>query len=270
MIESINYSINHQSITQSMVTTTIENNIATITFSNPPHNALPGDILAGLANAIAEVGENGDVNVILLRSGGDRTFCAGASFDELMAVTDFDSGKLFFMGFANVINACRKCPKIIVARIQGKAVGGGVGLAAAADYCMATKYAAVKLSELSLGIGPFVVGPAVERKIGLSAMSQLTVDATQWYTAEWAEEKGLYAAVFDSIALLDSYLEQFLKQLAQSNPEALQELKRSFWQDCDDWDNLLAERAAISGRLVLSEFTRQAIERFKSGKSANE
>jgi methylglutaconyl-CoA hydratase len=247
----------------SEVTTAISNNIATITFSNPPHNALPGNMLTALVRAIEEMGDHPDVHVIVLQSGSERTFCAGASFDELMAVEDIDSGTQFFMGFANVVNACRKCPKLIIGRVQGKAVGGGVGVAAAVDYCMATKYASVKLSELALGIGPFVVGPAVQRKMGLSAMSQLAANATEWQTAAWAKENGLYAEVFETIEQLDAYIAHFTQTLASSSPEAMMSLKQTFWEGCEDWDQLLADRAAISGRLVLSEYTRSAIAAFK-------
>lgn len=246
------------------VTISVSDHIATITFANPPHNALPGEILAELAQAITDAGDDLTTHVIILQSAGDRTFCAGASFEELMAVSDEKSGKKFFSGFADVINACRKCPKLIIGRVQGKAVGGGVGVAAAVDYCMATKYASIKLSELALGIGPFVVGPAVERKIGLSAMSQLAINATEWQTADWAKQKGLFTEVFDSVGQLDAYLKEFSGRLADSSPEAMQALKRSFWEGCDHWDNLLEERAAISGKLVLSDFTRNAITAFKS------
>jgi methylglutaconyl-CoA hydratase len=185
------------------VSTTIDNGVGTIEFFHPSHNSLPGKLLSQLTNAIDEAGQNDEIKVVVLKSGGDRTFCAGASFDELISIEDYDQGKRFFMGFANVINAMRKCPKFIIGRIQGKAVGGGVGLASATDYCMATKYASVKLSELAIGIGPFVVGPAVERKVGTSGMTQLAIDATSWQTADWAKQKGLYTEVFDSAGELD-------------------------------------------------------------------
>ncbi len=240
------------------------NHIATITFSNPPHNALPASVLAEMTRAITEAGNNADVRVIILQSSGVTTFCAGASFDELMAVSNFEEGKQFFMGFANVINACRKCPKLIIGRVQGKAVGGGVGLAAAVDYCMATKFASVKLSELALGIGPFVVGPAVERKIGLAAFSQLSINATEWQTASWAKEKGLFTEVFDTVEQLDQYITHFTDTLSQQSPDAMQALKGVLWQGGEHWDTLLSERAEISGRLVLSDYTRQAIQKFKT------
>lgn len=240
-----------------------EHRVKTIEFFHPAHNSLPGYLLADLSDAIAEAGSDPDTRIILLQSGGDRTFCAGASFDELISIDTPESGKRFFMGFANVINACRKCPKLIVGRVQGKAVGGGVGLASAVDYCISTKYADIKLSELALGIGPFVVGPAVERKIGLSAFSQLTINATEWQTAGWAEEKGLYQHVFGSIEEMDAYLEDFLDTLTSMNPEAITELKRVFWKGTEHWDELLEGRAEMSGRLVLSEFTKSAIEQIK-------
>jgi methylglutaconyl-CoA hydratase len=241
----------------------IGNGIATIEFFHPAHNSLPGDILAKLAATITEAGENDDVKVIILKSGGDRTFCAGASFKELINIEDAETGKVFFSGFANVINAMRKCPKFIIGRIQGKTVGGGVGVASATDFCMATKYAAIKLSELNVGIGPFVVGPAVERKLGLSGMSQIAIDANAFYDAEWARQKGLFAKVFDSTEELDEAVHAFAEQLCSYNPEAMGEMKKVFWQGTENWDELLAERAAISGRLVLSEFTKETLKRFK-------
>lgn len=245
------------------VDTFIENGVATITFFHPSHNSLPGKLLAELANEITMVGNREEVVVIILKSGGARTFCAGASFDELIAIQDLDKGKVFFSGFANVINACRKCPKIIIGRVQGKAVGGGVGVAAATDYCFATKYAAVKLSELAIGIGPFVIGPVVERKVGLSAFSQMALDATTWYPATWAKEKGLYTEVFETVEDMDKAVQTLAAQLANANPEALGLLKKVFWKGTDDWDALLAERAAMSGRLVLSDFTVKAINKFR-------
>ncbi len=241
----------------------IENNIATIEFFHPEQNSLPGNILAQLAQTITEVGNKEEVKVIVLQSGGDRTFCAGASFKELIAINDAASGKVFFSGFANVINAMRKCPKFIIGRIQGKTVGGGVGIAAATDYCMATKFAAVKLSELNVGIGPFVVSPAIERKMGVSAMSQIAIDANTFYEASWAKDKGLYASIYDSIEAMDEAVLAFAKHLCTYNPEAMLEMKKVFWRGTDDWDTLLAERAAISGRLVLSDFTKETLKKFK-------
>tara|TARA_R110002124_G_scaffold287364_1_gene473970 strand:- start:78 stop:830 length:753 start_codon:yes stop_codon:yes gene_type:complete len=241
----------------------IENGISTIEFFHPAHNSLPGDLLAKLVDEINSAANNSDVKVIILKSGGDRTFCAGASFSELININDPESGRVFFSGFANVINAMRKCPKFIIGRIQGKAVGGGVGVASATDYCMATKFAAIKLSELNVGIGPFVVGPAVERKLGLSGMSQIAIDANSFYDAEWAKNKGLYAQVFDSTEELDKTVQAFAENLCKYNPEAMKEMKKVMWQGTEDWDNLLAERAVISGRLVLSEFTKETLKRFK-------
>lgn len=248
---------------QPYVKQTIEKGIGTIEFFHPSHNSLPGDILAELADTITKTGTNAAVKVIILKSGGDRTFCAGASFNELININDAETGRVFFSGFANVINAMRKCPKFIIGRVQGKTVGGGVGLASATDYCMATKFASIKLSELNVGIGPFVVGPAVERKLGLSGMSQIAIDANTFYSAEWAREKGLYTHVFDSIEVLDEAVKAFAENLCSYNPEAMKEMKTMFWKGTEDWDTLLAERAQISGRLVLSEFTKETLKRFK-------
>jgi methylglutaconyl-CoA hydratase len=238
--------------------------IATVEFGHPMSNSLPGKVLGKLAQTITELGSDQSVKVIVLRSSGEKAFCAGASFDELISINDLETGKIFFSGFANVINACRKAPKFIIGRVHGKAVGGGVGLASAVDYCLATKYADVKLSELAVGIGPFVVGPAVERKMGLSAMSELAINATEWRTADWAKKKGLYTDVFDTAEEMDKEIDRLANRLAASNPEAMSMLKSVFWQGTEHWDDLLAERAGMSGKLVLSEFTVNAINSFKS------
>lgn len=240
-----------------------EKGIARIEFGHPMSNSLPGKILGKLAETITELGKRDDVKVIILGSSGEKAFCAGASFDELISIDDLDTGKVFFSGFANVINACRKCPKFIIGRVHGKAVGGGVGVASAVDYCFATKYADIKLSELAVGIGPFVVGPAVQRKMGLSAMSQLAINATEWRSANWAKEHGLYTDVYDSAQEMDQEIDALAERLSRSNPEAMEQLKGIFWEGTENWDTLLADRAAISGQLVLSDFTRNAINAFK-------
>tara|TARA_B100000767_G_scaffold66763_2_gene63174 strand:+ start:11249 stop:12001 length:753 start_codon:yes stop_codon:yes gene_type:complete len=241
----------------------IENEVAYIEFYHPTHNSLPGNILLELGEVITNAGENDQIKVIVLKSGGDRTFCAGASFKELININDQATGKVFFSGFANVINAMRTCPKFIIGRIQGKTVGGGVGLAASTDYCMATKYASIKLSELNIGIGPFVVGPAIERKIGLSAMSQIAIDAATFYNASWAKQQGLFTHVFESTAELDVAVKATAEHLCTYNLNAMKEMKKVFWKGTEDWDTLLAERAEISGRLVLSEVTKEKLKDFK-------
>jgi methylglutaconyl-CoA hydratase len=238
------------------------NGLATIEFFHPKHNSLPSDILAKLAQTITEAGEDDAVKLIVLKSGGERTFCAGASFDELISIEDYPTGKEFFMGFARVINACRKCPKLIIGRVQGKAVGGGVGVASAVDYCLATKFSSIKLSELNIGIGPFVVGPAVERKVGVSAMSQMTINADEFYSPKWAKEKGLFAEVHDDAEALDQAVEKLANYLLSKNPEAQAELKKVFWQGCEDWDTLLESRAELSGRMVLSSYTKEILARY--------
>ena len=241
----------------------IKDGIGFIEFFHPSHNSLPGHLLTELARTITFAGEDENIKVIVLQSGGDRTFCAGASFEELVDIENEESGKEFFSGFANVINSMRKNPKFIIGRIQGKAVGGGVGLASATDYCMATKFAEIKLSELNVGIGPFVVGPAIQRKIGLSAMSQIAMDANTFYSAEWAMQKGLYTKVFDSVAELDIAVETFAENLCTYNPKAMVEMKTMFWRGTEDWDMLLMQRAKISGRLVLSEFTKDKLREYR-------
>jgi methylglutaconyl-CoA hydratase len=250
---------------QGEVTSVTANGIGYITFYHPQSNSLPGAILRQLAEAITSMGNDSSAKVIILQSQGDKAFCAGASFDELISIQDIETGKKFFSGFAMVINAMRKAPKFVIARVQGKAVGGGVGIASAADYTLATDAAAVKLSELAVGIGPFVVGPAVERKIGTASFSQLTINATEWQSAQWAKEKGLYADIFASVTELDGAVKALATRLSESNPEAMGMLKKIMWEGTEHWDNLLTERAEMSGKLVLSDFTRNAISKFKTG-----
>ncbi|MDB4903876.1 MAG: fadB [Mucilaginibacter sp.] len=239
-----------------------ESGVAVISFYHPAQNSLPASLLDELTSIITQAGNNGQTRVIILKSEGDRTFCAGASFDELLQIKDKKAGAEFFSGFARVINACRKSPKIIIARLQGKAVGGGVGLAAAADYCLATEAASIKLSELAIGIGPFVISPAVIRKIGLPAFSQLTIRAVDFQTAQWAKEKGLYNEVYPDTNAMDTALDELARKLASYHPEALIGLKQILWEGTANWDELLSQRAAISGELVLSEFTQQALRGF--------
>ncbi|MHB0754795.1 enoyl-CoA hydratase/isomerase family protein [Polaribacter sp. M15] len=240
----------------------IQNKIATVEFGHPASNSFPSELLARLTKELKKLAMTNDVAVIILKSEGERAFCAGASFDELVAISNVEEGERFFSGFASVINAMRTCGKIIIGRVQGKTVGGGVGLAAACDYVFATEKAAIKLSELTIGIGPFVIEPAVTRKIGLAATSELTLDATSWKNAYWAKEKGLYAKVFENSKELDIEVDLFAQKLASYNPSALAEMKKVLWQNTNHWDKLLLERAKISGELVLSEFTKNALLKF--------
>jgi methylglutaconyl-CoA hydratase len=245
------------------IKTETHNGVTTIEFHHPQSNSLPGRLLEELAQTIHGEGNEPDTKVIVLRSAGDRTFCAGASFDELASIKTQEQGVAFFSGFAHVINAMRKCPQFIIARIQGKCVGGGVGIAAAADYAIAVEGAEIKLSELAVGIGPFVVGPAVERKIGAAAFSQLAIDATLWRSADWAKRKGLFAELHATVEDMDESISRLTHNLSHSSPEAMHEMKKIFWKGTEHWDQLLYERAAISGRLVLGTFTKNAIEKFK-------
>lgn len=246
------------------VKTEREHGIVTIEFHHPQSNSLPGQLLETLAQTIHAEGINPHTKVMILRSTGDKVFCSGASFEELAAIQTEAEGLKFFTGFSKVINAMRKAPQFIIARIQGKCVGGGVGIAAAADYAISMEGADVKLSELAVGIGPFVVGPAVERKIGLSAFTQLTIDAALWRSGDWARRKGLYAELHPDANGMDDSIARLSTSLSLSNPEAMTALKRTFWKGTEHWDELLKERAAISGKLILSSYSKTFIEKFKS------
>ena len=237
--------------------------ITTITFYTPDHNALPSNVLSKLEKEIRNAGLAEETRVIILKSGGDRTFCAGADFKELLSIKNEAEGTQFFLGFAKVILAMRNCEKLIIGRVQGKAVGGGVGLAAACDYCFATKYAAIKLSEISLGIGPFVIAPAVERKIGGTALAALTLEPGSFHNADWAVQKGLYNQVFDTAENMDAEVQKKSEELSGLNPEALLACKQIFWEETQKWPELLKKRAEMSGRLVLSEFTKKALAKYK-------
>lgn len=250
-------------INNGYVKTHTTHHITTIEFFHPQSNSLPGKLLEELATEIHSAGNNPETHIIILCSGGEKAFCAGASFEELQNIITPAQGLKFFSGFAHVINAMRKCPKLIIGRIQGKCVGGGVGLAAATDYCIAHKNASIKLSELAVGIGPFVIGPIVERKIGMNAFSQLAIDAAMWRDAEWAKRRGLFAEVHEAIENMDESINRLANTLAKYSVEAMLELKRIFWEGTDDWDELLQKRAAISGKLVISKYTKAFIQEFK-------
>lgn len=243
--------------------TQINQKIATIEFGHPASNSFVIELLDRLAAEFELLSENDAVNIIILKSEGHKAFCAGASFDELVAVSTLEEGKIFFNGFAKVINAMRNCKKVIIGRVQGKAVGGGVGLISACDYAFATESASIRLSELTIGIAPFVIAPAVQRKIGTAGLAELSLSPTEWKTAYWAKEKGLYAKVFEGLSDLDKDLEFFASNLANYNPQALTEWKKILWENTEHWATLLPERAAITGKLALSEFTKNALAKFK-------
>ena len=245
------------------VTSETHKGITTIEFYHPQSNSLPHRILEDLANEIHAVGTDNETKVIILRSRGEKAFCAGASFEELSHIETEKKGFDFFSGFANVLNAMRKCPRLIIGRIHGKCVGGGVGLAAAVDYAIAHQSAEIRLSELAIGIGPFVVGAAVDRRIGTSAFGHLAIDATMWRNAEWAKRKGFYAEVHETIEGMDESIFRLANQLSHSSVQAMAELKKMLWKGTEHWDELLYQRAEISGRLAMSSFTKEAIQKFK-------
>lgn len=246
-----------------IVTTSIQNKTATLTFGHPASNSFPRNLLDQLTSEIINLSANQEVSVIVLQSQGNGAFCAGASFDELLAVQTPEQGTHFFSGFAHLLNAMRNCCKIIVGRVQGKAVGGGVGIIAACDYVFATETSAIKLSEIAIGIGPFVIEPAVSHKIGKTAMSQLALAPDAWKNAQWAAEKGLYAELYENQETLDTHLNSFVEKLASYHPDALHEMKKVLWEGTENWDKLLLQRAEISGKLVLSDFTKNALSQFK-------
>lgn len=245
------------------IKTIIKENIATVSFYHPASNSFPSLLLQNLTQELNVLSENENISLIVLKSEGNGAFCAGASFDELLEVSTLEEGKIFFSGFANLINAIRKCSKLIIGRVHGKAVGGGVGIISACDYVFATSNAAIKLSELAIGIGPFVIEPAVSRKIGKMQMADMTLEPSEWKTAQWAFEKGLYSKFFESIEDLDISLDLFTSKLSSYNPEALSEMKKVLWKNTENWGQLLIERAEISGKLVLSSFTKKALQQFK-------
>lgn len=242
----------------------IENHVATIEFFHPKGNSFPSDQLKKLIKTIDELGQNDAVRVIVLKSEGDKVFCAGASFDELLLIEDFETGKEFFSGFANLILTMRNCPKFIIGCIEGKVVGGGVGIVAACDYALARHNASIRLSELSIGIGPFVIEPAITRKIGIQAFSELTLNPKEWVSSEWCLKHGFYNKTFSDQEDLEKATQEFTEQLSQYSPEAMRNLKSIFWENAENWDEIMPKRAAMSGKLMLSDFTKETLNKFKS------
>ncbi|WP_286970602.1 enoyl-CoA hydratase/isomerase family protein [Flavobacterium sp. UBA4854] len=248
--------------TNGSLETSFQNTIATVQFGHPASNSFPRELLNRLTAEINSLSRNEEVSVIVLKSEGEKTFCSGASFDELLKVENEEQGVEFFSGFAHLLNAMRNCNKIIIGRVQGKAVGGGVGIISACDYVFATSQSDIKLSELAIGIGPFVIEPAVSRKIGKTAMTEMTLAAHEWKSADWAFEKGLFSVLCEA-ENLDTKVESFAQKLSSYNPEALYEMKKIIWEGTEQWESLLFERAAITGKLVLSDFTKNALLQFK-------
>lgn len=232
----------------------LKNNYAVIEFFHPSHNSFHSDLLDKLSKAIGDLGNEESINCILLKSGGNRTFCAGANFDEMKSISNFDEGKKFFSGFGKVIQSMKKSSKIIVGRVQGKAVGGGVGIIAACDIAFATKFASIRLSELSIGIGPFVIEPAVSRKLGISGFSELTLRPLEWKDAFWVKGKGMFSEVFDTTELLDDYVDKYIKSLSSYSPVAIREIKKMLWHGTENWDSLMEKRAEISGELAMKNY----------------
>ena len=245
------------------IQTTVENKIATIEFEHPASNSLTQELLHRVASELTILSTNPDISVVILKSSGTGVFCAGASFDELLAVSNLDQATKFFSGFAHVLNAMRTCSKVIIGRVHGKAVGGGLGIIAACDYVFATMDSSIKLSELSIGIGPFVIEPALSRKMGKAATAALTLASNEWKDSDWAKSSGLFTKVFAGQVTLDKELVEFSTKLASYNPEAVSEIKKIFWEGTENWETLLFERAAISGKLALSEYTKRALQEFK-------
>ena len=244
------------------VTQELKNNIAEITFGTPKSNALPGEILEKLAQTIIESGKDENVKAILLKSAGEKAFCAGASFDELLEIDDLENSKIFFGGFAKVLNAMRSCGKLVIVRVQGKTTGGGVGIACAADYCFATKDSAMALTELNLGIGPFVIGPFVERKVGKSAYSAMSIDA-DFRSADWCEKHDVYHSVSENIQEMDAKIEAFMKKLSERSADALASIKKVSWEGSEHFDQLMPERILMSASLILEDSAKQNIQKIK-------
>ncbi len=244
------------------VTSEIKNNISEITFGTPKSNSLPGEILEKLAQTILECGKDQNVKAILLQSEGEKSFCAGASFDELLEIEELEKSKIFFGGFAKVLNAMRSCGKLVIVRVQGKTTGGGVGIACAADYCFGTTDSALALTELNLGIGPFVIGPFVERKIGKSAYSAMSIDA-DFRSAEWCERHDIYQSVSENIPEMDSKIEKFLEVLSNRSSDALALIKKVSWEGTEHFDQLMPERILMSASLILEDSAKENIGKIK-------
>lgn len=241
----------------SYINSSIQNNICYIEFFTPKHNALNSNMLDQLANKIEETPEH--CAVIVLRSGGDRTFCAGASFDELSQIKNQEEATIFFNGFAKVILSIKACPQIVIVSVQGKAVGGGVGIIAAADYAIASENAALKLSELNIGIGPFVIAPAIVKKSGINVLTEMSLNPDNFYSAKWAKQKGLFHKVCENQSDLKITTNNFANKLASFNVNALKAMKHVFWENTEHWPELLEKRAETSGSLVLEKAVQDKI-----------
>ena len=238
------------------------NQISHIEFGTSKSNSLPGEILELLAQTILSEAAKVDVKAIVLKSSGEKAFCAGASFDELLQIDELEISKKFFGGFAKVLNAMRTCGKLVIVRVQGKTTGGGVGIACGADYCFATKDSSLALTELNLGIGPFVIGPYVERKIGKSEFTAMAIDA-DFRSAQWAERNHIYHVVSDSIEEMDEKLTVFLDTLASRSADALALLKKVSWEGSEHFEKLMPERIQMSASLILEDSAKENINKIK-------
>ncbi len=238
-----------------------EGNIGFLEFGNPAGNSLPSPLLKAFKAGLIALEKDSNVRVIVIQSFGDRAFCGGASLAEMKTLQTLEEATAFFMGIADLINTLRSLSKFVIGRVHGKVVGGGVGLVAACDYVLANRTAQIKLSELSIGIGPYVIEPVVSRKIGGTAFAQLSLDAHQWKSATWAEDKGLYNALFETQVELDLAVKTNAERFASYPEKAVKTLRKLHWKETEHWDKLLPKNAAITGELALQEATQNILKK---------
>jgi methylglutaconyl-CoA hydratase len=230
----------------------IKEHCAVIEFYHPAHNSMSMKLLKSMAELFDDLNDVKDIKCILLTSAGKGSFCAGANFEELKSIKNESEGLHFFSGFGNVINSMRRCTKLVIGRIHGKAVGGGVGLISACDIAFGTVNTSIRLSELAIGIGPFVIAPAVIRKTGIAAFSDLSFNPLEWKSADWAQNHGLFSKVFENTEGLDDHIKSYVDCISSFSIDAIAENKKLLWEGTENWHQLLLDRAAISGKLILN------------------
>ena len=202
------------------------NAIATVTLNRPQvHNAFDETLIADVTACFARLSEDAEVRAIVLRGAGE-SFCAGADLHWMgrMAGYSQEENRADADALQRMFDVIATCPKPTIARVQGGAIGGGVGLVAVCDVVIAAPEAKFALSEVRLGLVPAVIAPYVLQKIGMGAARALFVTGER-FNAEEALRIGLVQQVVAAIEL-DAAIQKKLEWILHAGPNAIAAAKR--------------------------------------------
>ncbi len=201
--------------------------VATVTLNRPDsHNAFNPEMIGAITAAFRSLGDNPVVRVIVL-TGRGRSFCAGADVGYMRETADYTFEENVADGQAifDLMQAVDSCPKAVVGRINGAAIGGGAGLTACCDIAIAVERAKFAFSEVRLGIVPAIISPFVVAKIGAANSREMFLTGER-FLAPKALEIGLVQQVAADEAALDSAVQERVEQLLMAAPGAQADAKK--------------------------------------------